>query len=253
MSLMDLAPINHTLATALSLGTVVLLSPEALILALFMAAHKTRARLNSGIFFLGSALGLFGALSFGFWITPAASSSAEHASWARFIIRASLGTALFVLGSYRAWQFLRKKDDRSEPPPKKPTHWKAKAIQLFPCLNLDANSVVNSYYLFSTLLIGIFTTGLHPKTSILAIAMGHQLSLTIDPKAKFWGVTLFSVLSLLTALFPLFLAYLHPAAGPKIKEKITDLLEVHGRWLAAFICFAFALLLWKDALSVMPR
>jgi threonine/homoserine/homoserine lactone efflux protein len=102
-------------------------------------------------------------------------------------------------------------------------------------------------------LIGLFTTGLHPKTSILAITMGHQITLASGDQAKILGFALFSVLALLPVAFPLFLALFHPQAGPRMKEKCTALLEKHGRWVASIICIVFALLLWHDALKVMPR
>jgi hypothetical protein len=28
---------------------------------------------------------------------------------------------------------------------------------------------------------------------------------------------------------------------------------VHGRWIAALICFAFAFIFWKEALESLPR
>ncbi len=239
--------------TAFSLGMVVFLSPEAFVLGLLMAAHKTRARLNSVIFFLGSAIGLFLAIGLGLWITPTTTPGVEHASWLRFAVRAGLGSALLYLGIFRAWQFFTGKDDRIPKAKTPPPPWKAKLLSLLPSLNSESNFPINAYYLGSTFLIGLFTTGLHPKTSILAITMGHQITLASGDQAKILGFALFSVLALLPVAFPLFLALFHPQAGPRMKEKCTALLEKHGRWVASIICIVFALLLWHDAFKVMPR
>jgi hypothetical protein len=250
---MEISSLQHTLTTAFSMGMVVLLSPETFILGLLMAAHKTRARLNSVVFFLGSAIGLFLAIGLGLWITPTTTPGVEHASWLRFAVRAGLGSALLYLGIFRAWQYFTGKDDRVPKTKTPPPPWKAKLLSLLPSLNSESTFPINAYYLGSTFLIGLFTTGLHPKTSILAITMGHQITRASGDEAKIFGFALFSVLALLPVAFPLFLALFHPQAGPRMKEKCTALLEEHGRWVASIICIIFALLLWNDALKVMPR
>lgn len=250
---MEFSSLHHTLTTAFSLGTVVLLSPEVFVLALVMAAHRTRARLNSVVFFSGSALGLFLAVGAGLWITPSPTPGTEQPSWLHFLIRASIGTALLGVGVYRAWQFLTGEKDETPKPKKHQGGWKERFLSLFPSLNTESNTPVNAHYLASTFIIGLFTTGLHPKTSILAIAVGHQIARAEGEWAKILGFALFSFLALLPALIPLMLAILHPEAGPAIKEKCASFLEKNGRWIAAFICFLFAIVLWKDALSALPR
>ena len=250
---MEITSFHHTLATAFSMGMVVLLSPEVFVLALVMAAHKTRARLNSVIFFLGSSLGLFFAIGVGLWITPNPTPGVEHPSWIRFAVRASIGTALLWLGIYRAWQFFTGKDDRKPKSKSSPTGFKAKFLAFFPSLNTSSDSPINFHYLSSTFLIGLFTTGLHPKTSILAITVGHQITRASGDMAKVSAFTLFSLLSLLPAIVPLLLALFRPEAGPAIKQKCSDFLEKNGRWMAALICFVFAIVLWKDALTALPR
>jgi len=250
---MEITSFHHTLATAFSMGMVVLLSPEVFVLALVMAAHKTRARLNSVIFFLGSSLGLFFAIGVGLWITPNPTPGVEHPSWIRFAVRASIGTALLWLGIYRAWQFFTGKDDRKPKSKSSPTGFKAKFLAFFPSLNTSSDSPINFHYFSSTFLIGLFTTGLHPKTSILAITVGHQITRAIGDLAKVSAFALFSLLSLLPAILPLLLAIFRPEAGPAIKEKCSDFLEKNGRWIAALICFVFAIVLWKDALTALPR
>ena len=235
------------------MGMVVLLSPEVFVLALVMAAHKTRARLNSVIFFLGSSLGLFFAIGVGLWITPNPTPGVEHPSWIHFAVRASIGTALLWLGIYRAWQFFTGKDDRKPKARSSPTGFKAKFLAFFPSLNTSSDSPINFHYFSSTFLIGLFTTGLHPKTSILAITVGHQITRASGDLAKVSAFALFSLLSLLPAIVPLLLAIFRPEAGPAIKEKCSDFLEENGRWIAALICFVFAIVLWKDALTALPR
>jgi len=250
---MDIPSLHHTLATAFSMGLVVLLSPEVFVLALVMSAHKTRARLNSTLFFLGSAIGLFFAIGVGLWITPGSTPGPEQPSWTRFIIRAGIGTALLGVGIYRGWQVLTGKEDHQPKPKTAPPPWKAKLLALVPCMDTNSNSPLDAHYLASTFIVGLFTTGLHPKTSILAIAMGHQLSRAGSELAKVSGFALFSVLALLPAIVPLLLAFFRPETGPAIKEKCSAFLEKNGRWVAALICLIFAAVLWKDALSALPR
>ncbi|NBQ56308.1 MAG: hypothetical protein EBU36_06655 [Verrucomicrobia bacterium] len=250
---MEFSSLHHALATAFSMGMVVLLSPEVFVLALVMAAHKSRARLNSIVFFLGSSIGLFCAIGIGLCITPSPTQGVEHPSWIHFALRASIGTALFCLGIYRGWQFFNGKDDRTPKPKSAPTGLKAKFLSLFPSLNTNSEPPVNFHYLSSTFLIGLFTTGLHPKTSILAITVGHQITRASGDLAKVSAFALFSFLSLLPAIVPLLLAIFRPEAGPVIKQKCSDFLEKNGRWIAALICFAFAIVLWKDALTALPR
>lgn len=235
------------------MGMVVLLSPEVFVLALVMAAHATRARLNSLVFFLGSAIGLFMAMGVGLWITPTTSPGAEHPSWIRFSVRAGIGTALLWVGAYRAWQFFTGKDDRKPKTKSAASGLKARFLAFFPSLDTNSDSPINLHYLASTFLIGLFTTGLHPKTSILAIAVGHQITRASGSVAKVSAFVLFSLLSLLPAMMPLLLALFRPEAGPAIKEKCSAFLEKNGRWIAALICFAFAIVLWKDALTALPR
>lgn len=218
-----------------------------------MAAHKTRARLNSIVFFLGSSIGLFCAIGIGLYITPSPTKGAEHPSWIHFALRAGIGTALFSLGIYRAWQFFTGKDDLQPKPKTPPTAWKIKFLNFFPSLNTNSDSPINIHYLSSTFLIGLFTTGLHPKTSILAITVGHQITRARGDLAKVSAFALFSFLSLLPAIVPFLLAIFRPEAGPLIKEKCSDFLEKNGRWIAALICFVFAIVLWKDALTALPR
>lgn len=250
---MEISSFHHTLTTAFSMGMVVLLSPEVFVLALVMSAHKTRARLNSTLFSLGSAIGLFFAIGVGLWITPSSTPGPDQPSWTHFIIRAGIGTALLGVGIYRGWQFLTGKDDRQPKPKGPPSPWKAKILALVPCMDTNSNSPLNAHYLTSTFIVGLFTTGLHPKTSILAIAVGHQLSRAGSELAKVSGFALFSALALLPAVVPLLLAYLRPETGPAIKETCAAFLEKNGRWLAALICLIFALVLWKDALSALPK
>jgi len=126
-------------------------------------------------------------------------------------------------------------------------------LKLFPSLNTNSDCPINIHYLSSTFLIGLFTTGLHPKTSILAITVGHQITRASGDLAKVSAFALFSFLSLLPAIVPLLLAIFRPEAGPVIKEKCSDFLEKNGRWIAALICFVFAFVLWKDALTALPR
>jgi len=235
------------------MGVVVLLSPEVFILALLMAAHKSRARLNSVVFFLGSSIGLFFAIGVGLWITPNPTPGVEHPSWTHFAVRAGIGTALLCVAIYRTWQFLTGKDDRKPKPKSPPGGLRARFLDLFPSMNTSAEPPINFHYLSSTFLIGLFTTGLHPKTSILAITVGHQITRASGDFAKISAFLLFSFLSLLPAILPLLLAIFRPEAGPMIKQKCSDFLEKNGRWIGALICFAFAIVLWKDALSAMPR
>ncbi|NBS13665.1 MAG: hypothetical protein EBT57_02455 [Verrucomicrobia bacterium] len=250
---MESGSLHHTLATAFSLGMVVLLSPEVFVLALVMAAHKTRAQLNSIVFFLGSSIGLFFAIGVGLWMTPASPPGPDHPSWTHFIIRAGIGSALLCVGIYRAWQFFTGKEDHPPKAKSPPSGWKAKFLAFFPSLNTDSSTPINAHYLASTFLIGLFTTGLHPKTSVLAIAVGHQISRAGEELAKVGAFSLFSVLSLLPAIVPLLLAIFRPEAGPAIKERCSAFLEKNGRWVAALICFVFAIVLWKDALTALPR
>ena len=250
---MDRATLPHTLTTAFSMGMVVLLSPEVFVLALVMAAHKNHGRLNATVFCLGSAMGLLLALGFGIWITPSAVLGEEHPSWLRFGLRAGIGTALLGIGLYRTWQFLTGKDDRVPQTQSSGSGWKAKFLTFFPSLNTNSEPSINTYYLASTFLIGLITTGLHPKTAVLAFAVGHEIAQASEALVKVSAFALFSILALLPALAPLFLTIVRPQAGPAIKQRCSDLLEKNGRWIAALICFAFAFILWKEALDVMPR
>jgi len=250
---MDFSSLHQALTTAFSLGMVVLLSPEVFVLALVMAAHKSRARLNSIVFFLGSSIGLFFAIGIGLWITPNPTPGVQHPSWIHFAVRASIGTALLWVGIYRTWQFLTGKDDRKPKKESSPSGLKAKFLAFFPSLNTNSEPPIGIHYISSTFLIGLFTTGLHPKTSILAITVGHQITRASGNLAKVSAFALFSFLSLLPAIVPLLLAIFRPEAGPAIKQKCSDFLEKNGRWIAALICFAFAFILWKDALTSLPR
>ena len=250
---MDSTSLHHTLAVSFSMGMVVLLSPEVFVLALLMAAHKTRAQLNSVIFFLGSSIGLFLAIGAGLWMTPSSTPGGEHPSWIHFGVRAGIGTALLAVGIYRAWQFLTGKGNESPRPQSSHGGFKEKFLSFFPSLNTESSSPVNAHYLISTFVIGLLTTGLHPKTSVLAIAVGHQMARATGSEAKVAGFALFSVLALLPAVVPLLLAIFRPEAGPAIKEKCAAFLEKNGRWIAALICFLFAFVLWKDALTALPR
>ncbi len=250
---MNSPAVDHTLATAFSMGMVVLLSPEVFILALIMAAHRSCARLNSVVFFLGSSIGLFFAIGIGVWLTPNPAPGGDHRSWIQFTLRASIGTALLGLCLYRTWQFLTGKDDRQPAPKSAHTGLKAKFLAFFPSLQANSEPIINAHYLSSTFLIGLLTTGLHPKTSILAITVGHQIARASDNLTKVSAFALFSSLSLLPAIVPLLLALFRPEAGPAIKVKCSDFLEKNGRWIAALICFIFGVILWRDALASLPR
>lgn len=244
----------HTIVVTASMGLVVLLSPEIVVLGLFMAANRTSPRRNTALFCLGAIIGLAFVVAAGAWITLSAQQGPPEPSWHVAIVKACLGTALLALGAYRAGQWLF----GAKPMPKLDAGAKSGLRTflevLFPSMTdrphrQGAHAV---HYFLSAFVIGFVSAGLNPKVLPLGLLVGHRLHVEASERTRVACGLVFGAIALLPWVFPLALAMITPGAAVAMKAWLGRTMERHGHWIAALICGAFGVHMWMDAVAAWP-
>jgi hypothetical protein len=167
--------IYHAMLVGASMGLAICASPEILILGLLMAANRAAPRRNTALFFIGGFIGLSALLILGASLTASDPTGPIQPSMHRFIVKATFGTALIALGTFRAWQYLFGAAPEPKAPNEKQSHIKNLLDVLFPTLSerTVARHQMGLHYFLSSLVIGFISTALNPKIIPFAMLVGH--------------------------------------------------------------------------------
>jgi len=244
----------HALLVGVSMGFAIFASPEILILGLLMAANRSSPRRNSALYFIGGLIGLTLVVGVGAWLTPDVAPGPVAPSMQRAIVKATLGTALFALGTFRAWQYFHGALPEPQSPNEKQSRIKNLLDVLFPSLAArpTARREMGVHYFLSSFVIGFISAGLNPKVIPFATLVGHQLVLESSYSTRAVCLITFTTLALLPWIFPLTLSMIKPDAAPTMKGWMAKVMQRNGRWIAALICLGFSAHMYKGAFDVWP-
>lgn len=215
---------NGFIGMMASLGLGIALSPEVIVLGLWVVGQRENPLKKAWFFLSGGSAGIliFTAVGIVF-----ASLTEEGPSWALFSMRMTTGTIMFLLGLIL--MFRKKK--------------------LF-----DGDRMcVHGIRPFTAFGLGLLSTGVNVKVASLSTVAGrHVSSFSGSMGIGVLGVALFLALGLLPMILPIMLETVKPGLVAKIIVPCNRFLEKYGRHVAVVICFAVAAFFWKRALSVMP-
>ena len=210
----------------LSLGTAVALSPELLLLGLWLSSSQTGGRKKAWAYFFGGVIGYFSLLTIGYFVGP---SEAPHPSWTHFYVRVVVAFILLLLG-FRVLFKKAKTDDSGK-----------------------KHHNVENIGVFLSLLIGVAIIVANIKLIALTIAAGGRLAGFTGPRiVALEALAVFLVLG----LFPMII----PAAVESARSGLSNLImgpcrrffDKFGKWIIAVICFVLAVQLINHALQLMP-
>ncbi|MFN8032836.1 MAG: GAP family protein [Mycobacterium sp.] len=248
------------LAVLATLALAILFSPETLVLGLVIASDKKVPRQASFAFALGGVLGITFATGIGMLVahlSGAAAVTAHHDSWAGFVVRLLIASALLVIGVHRAIGAIRHKPiaDVSEPE-HQPSRLRTRLTDRFPKLKqrLDPKADLTARQRIRRAgFAGFAICGLHPKVFPIAIAAGHQILEITDGSQRTLGIVVFAVISVVPALAPAVIELIKPGAAGQIKDAYERVMKVHGRWIVAVLLVGVGLFVGHNAFTHLPR
>lgn len=213
------------ITTILPLGLGVLLSPEILMLGLWLAGSKKEPLLKAWFFCIGGVVGLALLMTVGYFLHIAFVGP----SWTKFYIRAGLGTILFCTALHLFF--------KGEKDPKK----------------IEQSRFAGNAGPMTAAGLGFLVTGLNLKVASFAVTAGHQVAMFSGPPvARAAGLALFFGLGFLPLVLPAALETMKPGIVNATLVPVNRLLEKYGRWIGIAICIFMGGLLWKHALAVLP-
>jgi len=210
----------------LSLGTAVALSPELLLVGLWLSSSQVGGRKKAWAYFFGGVVGYFSLLTIGFFVGPA---QVSHPSWAHFYVRVSVAAILIFLG-LRAL-FKKAKTDEAD----KKHH---SATNIGP---------------FLSLLIGVAIIVVNIKLLALTVAAGGRLAGFTGPKiVALEALAVFLALGLFPMIIPAAVESARTGLSNLIMGPCRRFFDRFGKWIIAVICFVLAAQLINHALQLMP-
>lgn len=215
---------NALIGKMVSLGLGIVISPEIIVIGLWVAGQKEEARKKAWLFCLGGVIGLLMSIVIGF---ISGSAATPGPSWTRFSLAAFVGTAMFILGLLAIFRKHK---------------------------GLGRNGIfTRGISRRLAFLLGLVISALNIKVVSLAMTAGHQVSLFNGPDdAKMLALAIFLAISLLPMSVPAILETAKPGFVSTIMVPCNRFLERYGHYVAVVICFIIGVLFWRQALSVMP-
>lgn len=213
---------GETIGVVFSLGLGVLLSPEIVMVGLWIGASKAQALKKSWLFFIGGIVGLFTGLAIGFFFIP---STSGGPSLVRCIIRAAFGTILILLGLK---MLIKGRKERK------------------------TSRFITDVSLKWALVAGLLCTGLNLKALSFSLAAGHQLGEASFMAVRVAGLAIFLVLSIIPLILPAALETVRAGFVLTIMEPCNRFLHNYGRWIGMAICFILGAKMLHGAWIMMP-
>jgi hypothetical protein len=205
------------------LGMGVLFSPEIFLLGLFIASCREDARKKAWIFAAAATFGVLFFLLIGLLFEG---TTPHGPSTARFLMRAVLGTAFFILGIH----VLVKK---SGP--------------------ISSERIAKGVSLKTAALLGLAVTGMNLKAISLSLEAGHEISSSSLPlSARAAGLGVYFGLCLIPIIVAAALETIKRGLVAGIMGPCLRLMHNYGRIVGAAIFFVIGAVMWKNAISVMP-
>ncbi len=211
------------LAALIPLGLGVLLSPEILMLGLWLGSCQEQALKKAWLFCVAGLFGLAICVAIGFFLSQATSTGP---SVVKFTIRAAFGAIFVLLGLHMLIKGHKKID---------PSRFSAGVRPIW-----SAG-------------LGYASTGLNLKVISLATAAGHQVGISVlGPLDRAAGIAVFLGLGFIPLLLPAALESVKHGLVHTIMEPCNRFFMRYGRWLAVMIFFAMAAMMLKGAFEVKP-
>ncbi len=211
------------LTAIIPLGFGVFLSPEILMLGLWLGSCKEQALKKVWLFCATGFLGLAICVAIGFFLSQA---SAAGPSVVKFTIRTIFGVIFTLFGLHMLIKGHKKIDHSRFSAGVRPI-WAAG--------------------------LGYASTGLNLKVISLATAAGHQVGLsTLGPVARAAGIAVFLSMGLVPLILPAALESMKRGLVHAIMDPCNRFFMRYGRWLAVIIFFVLAAMMLKGALAVKP-
>lgn len=216
---------NDIFGSMVSLGTAVALSPEVLLLGLWLASSPVKSRQKGWSFCLGGVIGLLALVSAGYLlgIRPP-----EGASWPHFIIRSVFFLLLAGLGIHALF--------KKEGPHK--------------LLSDHRNSErIGRMISFA---VGLLIIAANVKIIALGISAGNKLRFNAGNAERTGAFAVFMAIGVLPLIIPALIETVKIGSAGRIMAPCFAFLERYGRWVISFICFFFGIHFLLQALKVRP-
>ena len=252
---------NNYYAILASLGVAVLLSPEITVLGLVAASDRKHPRTFAWAFGIGTIIGLAFALVIGFLLAQTHGSMPEEhhqGTWVGFTVRATIASALFVVGMYRLVNAIRNAAIEKTPEQEERSlkhrivHWcKLK----FPAITKRFDGSIDVSTTERAIrwgLLGFACDGLHPKIFPIVTAAGHEALQVSESSERVIGIVMFAVIALIPGLIPAVVETVHPGVSARIKESFEHFMKRYGRLISAAFILAVAAFVGNNARNDMP-
>ena len=251
---------NNYYAILASLGAAVLLSPEITVLGLVAASDRKHPRTFAWAFGIGTIVGLAFALVIGFLLaqTHGTTTHEHQGTWLGFTVRATIASALLVVGMYRLVNAIRNAPIEKTPEQveRSFTHRLGRWFQTtFPSI---AKRFDGSIEISTTKrairwgLLGFACDGLHPKIFPIVTAAGHEALQVSEPRERLIGIVMFAVIALIPGLIPAVVETVHPGVSARLKEVFESFMKRYGRLITAAFILAVAAFVGNNARNDMP-
>jgi hypothetical protein len=242
---------NAHLAVFASLGAVIVLSPEILLLGFLAASDRRVPRGAAATFAVGAAVGIGIWFVVGTLMAPASTTETGHHGWPAFWIRAGLAAALLVIGSVRAVNAFRQTPIEEEPKPaaegEKPHGIHALLAKV---LTTDGLPVPRRF--FRAFLMGVVASGHSPKIFPVAMAAGHQLMQITPPVDRIPAVVAFASLAVIPGLVPLAVEMFRPGASAGLRDACERFMKRNSRMIIAVLLLSVGAFVAYEAWKDMP-
>lgn len=214
---------KEMIISILPLGLGITLSPEVLILGLWLASLKDQPTRKAWMF---CASGMFGLAIFFTVGLVLGNAAGGGPSMTRFLIRAIMGGILIATGFYTLIKGHK---------------------------HLDHNRFADRANLRIAAVLGLIVTVANLKAISIALAAGHQVFAYTGPiGGRIIGSSLFFALCLIPFALPALLDTIKPGLVAKVMAPCNTFLTKHGKWVGAAICFLVGGIIIKGAITFLP-
>lgn len=208
-----------------SLGLAVALSPELLLIGLWLASSRERGRQKAWSCYAGGVTGLLLVASIGFAL---GTEMPAGPSWPRFAARSLLSLIMLLIGLHVLI--------------KKPGAHANK-------MRFDASRVGLPLAFF----LGAMITSINIKATTLGIAAGKELHSFSDRISLLvLALAIFVAIGSLPMLIPAAIETMRAGISNAIMDPCYKFAEKYGKWIVAVICFLIGFQFLKHAIKVMP-
>jgi len=239
------------IAVLASLGAVIILSPEVLLLGLLAASDKKMPRRAAMSFAFGAAVGIAAWFLIGTFIAPSTHHEEAHLGWPAFWIRVGIATMLLVLGTIRAIGAIRGSPVEPVRLPEQ-AHGEPRGLHALINRLLTTDGLPTPRRIVRAFMIGVVASGHSPKIFPVAMAAGYQAMQIHPVEDRVVGTIAFASLSVLPGLMPLAIEMLRPGSSAGLREVCERFMKRNSRTIVAILLIGIGLYVAWHAWSEMP-